>query len=238
MRNSVASKIIETTDVLKCDHCRRTFVRPASFEKHMCEQKRRWMDRDKPSHRIAFNSWNTFYRQFQPTKKSLEYKDFLNSAYYGGFVKFGKYCVDVGVINPIRYVEWLLKESVALDNWVSDKNYTKYLISYVRREDALDAVHRSIQTMIKLSEEENIRLTDVLRYVSVSKLCFLITSGKISPWILYQTKTGLEFLEKLNSDQQQFIYDYIDPELWQIKFKRSQEEIKTVKELVQEIGDL
>lgn len=238
MKNSVASKVIETTDVLKCEHCRRTFVRHASFEKHLCEQKRRWMDRDKPANRIAFNAWVKFYRQFQPSRKKLEYVDFLNSAYYGGFVKFGKYSVDVGVINPMSYVDWLLKEGVALDSWTSDKNYTRYLIFYIRSENALDAIHRSVETMMALAENENIRLADVLRYVSVSKICFLITSGKISPWILYQTRSGLEFLEKLNQDQQQFVYDYIDPERWQIKFRRSPDEIKIVKDIVKEIGDI
>jgi hypothetical protein len=238
MKNSVASKVIETTDILKCEHCRRTFVRAASFEKHLCEQKRRWMDKDKPANRIAFNAWVKFYRQFQPSRKTIEYQDFLNSAYYGGFVKFGKYCVDIGVINPLSYTEWLLKESIALDSWNSDRNYTRYLIFYIRSENPLDAVRRSVETMMTLADEENIRLSDVFRYVSISKICFLITSGKISPWVLYQTKSGLEFLEKLNQDQQQFVYEYIDPERWQIKFKRSSDEIKLVKDIVKEIGDL
>jgi hypothetical protein len=238
MKKSLASKVIPTTDDLKCEHCRRTFARASSLERHLCEQKRRWLDRDRPANRIAYNAWLKFYRQFQPSKRSLEYRDYVNSAYYGGFLKFGNYCVDVGVINPIGFVDWLLTERVPLDNWNSDRQYTRYLVTYVRTEDALEAVHRSVKHMLELAEAENIQLTDVFRYVSPSKLCFMITSGKISPWILYHTESGKQWLSKLNEDQHGFIYDYIDPERWQIKFRRSPEDVESVKSVISEIVGL
>lgn len=238
MKNSVVSNIIPTTDELRCDHCHRVFVRASSFERHICEQKRRWMDRDRPSNRIAYNAWIKFYKIIQPSKRTTEYKDYVNSAYYVGFLKFGTYCVDIGVINPIAYVEWLLKEQIPLDNWNSDRQYTRYLVMYARNENALEAVHRSIETMLKLSEEQNIQLSDVFKYISPTKLCFMITAGKISPWILYHSKTGKQWLSILNDDQRGFIYEYIDPERWQIKFKRSPEDVKTVIDIISEIPGL
>ena len=222
----------------RCEHCKRTFVRPNSFLKHLCEQKRRWMDRDKPQNRIAFHAWLQFYKTAQPSKKKREYIDFIGNAYYGGFIKYGTYCVDVGVINPDRYVDYLLKEKVPIDSWNSDKVYTKYLIFYLRSEDSIDAVKRSIDNMLNLGENENVELRDVFRYVNPNKICQYICSGRISPWVLYLSKTGPDFLSKLNDDQRGVIFEYIDPERWNIKLKRDVKEADEIKEVLEQISGL
>lgn len=222
----------------RCDHCKRSFVKPASFMSHMCEQKRRWMDKDKPQNRIAYSAWLNFYKTVQPSRKKRDYADFIGNAYYRGFIKYGIYCVEVGVVNPDRYAAYLLNEKVALDNWNSDKVYTKYLIFYLRQEDGMDAVRRSIDHMLTLSENENVELRDVFRYVNSNKVCQYICSGKISPWVLYLSKSGPEFLSKLNDDQRNVIFEYIDPERWNIKFKRDTDEAKSVSTVLEQISGL
>lgn len=226
------------TDEYHCEHCRRSFVKPSSFAKHVCEPKRRWMDRDRPANRIAFAAWLKFYQQAQPSKKRREYTDFSSSAYYLGFLRYGTYCADIGVVNPLNYVDYLLKEKVPLDNWNSDKIYTKYLIFYLRSENELDAVKRSVTHMLNIAEDENIQLRDVFRYVNSNKICHLICSGKISPWVLYQSKSGIDFLSKLNDDQRGLIFEYIDPERWTIKFKKDAAAVKNVETVLAEIEGL
>jgi hypothetical protein len=226
------------SDDYHCEHCRRSFVRPASFAKHLCEQKRRWQDRDRPANRIAFQAWLKFYNQVQPTKKRREYVDFIGSAYYLGFLKYGTYCVEAGVVAPLGYVDYLLKENIALDNWASDRPYTKYLIFYLRSENELDAVKRSIDTMLTLGEQENIELRDVFRYVNSNKICQLVCSGKISPWVLYHSRTGAQFLTGLNEDQRGVIFEYIDPERWAIKFNRDSGAVENVVGVLSKIEGL
>ena len=58
----------------------------------------------------------------------------------------------------------------------------------------------------------------------------MITNGKISPWLLYQTDSGLKFLDNIDETQQKIIIDYIDPEKWAIKFKRNPEIVTKIKE--------
>jgi hypothetical protein len=102
----------------------------------------------------------------------------------------------------------------------------------LRVEDPLDAITRSIHTSIDLSQIEHIQSKDYLRYGSVNKICYEITKGKISPWILYQSDSGLKFLDTLNEAHIAMIIDYINPELWKIKFNREPENVKQVKELL------
>jgi hypothetical protein len=203
--------------------------------KHLCETKRRYNDRDKIGNRIGFSAWAQFYTKHS-RKAKKDYMDFAKSAYYTAFVKFGNYCAEANVLNPSRYVDWLLKEQISIDTWNRDTNYSRFLLEYLKSEDPLDAIARSIETTVMLSEQDRIQTKDTLRYGNRNKICYEITKGKISPWMLYQSDSGLEFIEQLDSTQQKMILEYINPEQWAIKFKRSKNIIPEVKQLLKAAG--
>jgi hypothetical protein len=66
------------------------------------------MDKDKQGNRLGFQSWIEFYKKNSTSKKQKTYEEFIRSAYYTAFVKFGSYCVDVNLLNVSRYIDWLL----------------------------------------------------------------------------------------------------------------------------------
>ncbi len=204
--------------------------------KHLCENKRRWQDKDQPGNRIGFQAWVEFYKKNTASKKPRTYVDFTKSAYYIAFVKFGHYCVDIKCINVVRYADWLLKNQIKIDSWCSDTNYTKFLIEYLKTEDPLDAIARSIEATMVISTDSGIETKDCLRYANRNKLAYAVTTGKISPWMLYQSESGVKFLEELDESQQKMIIDYINPEQWAIKFRRNNEMVTQVKELLNAAG--
>ena len=226
----------ETNKKFGCDFCGRTFLRESTIAKHICEYKQRWMNKDLVGNRIGFQAWLQFYKKNSNTKKKRTYEEFIKSAYYTAFVKFGHYCSDANVLNVSRFVDWLLKNQVKIDTWNTDSNYTRFLIEYLREEDALDAVARSIETTQKLAETEMIQTKDALRYSNRNRICYAITTGKISPWMLYQSKSGTAMLDELDQTQVKMVIDYINPELWAIKFKRNPDKVKEVKELLNIAG--
>jgi hypothetical protein len=83
-----------------------------------------------------------------------------------------------------------------------------------------------------LAETAGILSKDVLRYGNTNRICHSITTGKISPWMLYHSTSGTQFLGNLNEPQVDMIIDYINPEQWKIKFNREPENVKQVKELL------
>jgi hypothetical protein len=194
------------------------------------------MDKDKQGNRLGFQSWLEFYKKNSASKKQKTYEEFIRSAYYTAFVKFGSYCVDVNVLNVSRYIDWLLKNQIKIDSWCQDSNYTKFLIEHLRIEDPLDAVARSIETTINMASVERILSKDYLRYGNSNKICYAITTGKLSPWILYHSASGKEFLDKLDESQIKMVIDYLNPELWAIKFKREPEKVDEVKSLLTMAG--
>jgi hypothetical protein len=58
----------------------------------------------------------------------------------------------------------------------------------------------------------------MLRYGNVNALCHEITAGRISAWVIYNSSSGQEFLNNLNSEQVAMIWPYIDSDTWQRRF--------------------
>jgi hypothetical protein len=233
-KNTKGSSVTKTE--FSCEFCNRSFQRETTMMKHLCENKRRWQDKDQPGNRIGFQAWVEFYKKNTASKKPKTYVDFTKSAYYIAFVKFGHYCVDLKCINVTRYADWLLKNQIKIDSWCSDTNYTKFLIEHLKSEDPLDAIARSIETTMTIAKDSGIETKDCLRYANRNKLAYAVTTGKISPWMLYQSESGVKFLEDLDESQQKMIIDYINPEQWAIKFRRNTELVTQAKELLNAAG--
>lgn len=233
-KNTKGNSVTKTE--FSCEFCNRSFQRETTLMKHLCENKRRWQDKDQPGNRIGFQAWVEFYKKNTASKKPKTYVDFTKSAYYIAFVKFGHYCVDIKCINVVRYADWLLKNQIKIDSWCSDKNYTTFLIDYLKTEDAMDAIARSIETTMVIAKDSGIKTKDCMRYANRNKLAYAVTTGKISPWMLYQSESGVDFLSNLDESQQKMIIDYINPEQWAIKFRRNTEMVTQVKELLNAAG--
>ena len=220
----------------KCKFCEREFVRENSLSVHICEQKKRHQSRDEPGIRLGFQSYLKFYESTQGPAKVKSYEDFATSPYYKAFAKFGQYCVSIRAINAVRFTEWLLKNNKKLDYWCSDKLYTEYLTEYLRIEAVSDALTRAIEYSITWSEDTSCQANHILRYGNVNKICHAITTGKISPWVLYNCDSGQNFLSNLQGDQVGMIYTYIDAEFWHRKFKDYPTDTAYAREILQKAG--
>jgi hypothetical protein len=225
-------KTEEIDTAQKCEFCKATFQRKNTILKHICEPKRRWLERDRQGNRVGFQAWLEFYKKNSAGTKNRTYEEFINNPYYLAFIKFGNYCVDIKCINVSRFSDWLLKNNIRVDYWRQDSNYTKFLCEYLRVEDPLDAIHRGIETTMEKAETEHIQPRDYLRYGNANNICYEIARGRISPWMLYHSDSGIKFLDSLREDQQRMIMDYINPEQWAIKFNRDKESVNQVKELL------
>lgn len=232
MKKSKNTKENAATVEHSCEFCKSKFVRESTLMTHICESKRRWLQKDLQGNRVGFQVFIQFYLKNSTSKKQKTYEEFIKSMYYTAFTKFGNYCVSINAINIPRFADWLIKNQIRIDTWCTDSVYTKYLIEHLRAEDPLDAIHRSVETTIKMASDEGIQPKDALRYCNGNRICQYIANGKLSPWILYQSKSGVDFLDTLNETQVKMIIDYINPELWKIKFNREPENVKQVKEIL------
>jgi len=231
MTKTLVNKTIHT-----CEFCKHEFKSDIVFAKHACRDKTRWNSRDLAPNRIGFQCWISFFKKTSMSHKNNTMQDFIKSPYFTAFVKFGLYCSDSKVINIPAFVDWLLAHNIKVDHWNRDSHYTKFLIDYLRTEDAFDAIARSIETCSELAEEYETKTKDVLKNVSPYKISSHVATGKISPWLLYQSNSGVQLLSTLTEDNVKILIDYIDPEKWNAKFMRDKQTTKKIKDLLNEIG--
>ena len=86
------------------------------------------------------------------------------------------------------------------------------------------------------SMEINADWTTFFKEVSLPRAIHMIRSGKISPWVLYNSEGGIGLLEKLSAEQMTMIEDYISPGPWAKRFQDSPEDVKFVMDVTKAAG--
>jgi hypothetical protein len=219
-----------------CEYCKKEFVRETSIQAHMCEPNRRRRERDEPGPRLGFQAYIRFYESMAGSARHKTHDTFCESSYYRAFVKFGHYCVNTRVINPDRFMAWLLKNNRKIDHWCSDKVYTEYLVDHLRVEAVDDALARAIEFGIDWSEKNSSPAHDCMRYGNANVLCYAVTAGRISAWVIYNSESGQKFLSELDATQVSMIWPYIDSDAWQKRFQDRPQDQAYAKNILKQAG--
>lgn len=220
----------------QCEFCKKTFSRESTILTHMCEPKRRRLSQNERGAQLGFQAYLEFYKLLHKTTKAKTFDDFADSPYYKAFVKFGHHCVNIQVINPPRMIDWLLRQQKKIDQWCSDRIYTEYLIDYLLTESVADALTRSVEYSIEWAEKNTARPQDYLRYSNANAICYAITTGRISPWVIYGSESGQRFLANLDSGQVGMIWPYINSDAWTKKFVQYPEDQAYAQEILTRAG--
>ena len=217
-----------------CKYCGSGYVREKTLAAHMCEKKRRALQKDEKRVRFGFYAFQRFYKLSAGTKKEKTYEDFCNSQYYNAFVKFGSFISNVKPLYPEKYIDYVVTSGVKLDHWCKDELYEKYAIDLILKEDVTTALERSVKTMMEWADENNSLWNHYFYYVSLNRAVWHIKDGKISPWLILNCKSGKDMLSKFNDEHLTMIYHIMNPEHWALRFKRQQQDVELVKEIVKE----
>ena len=225
-----------TSETYKCKFCSKEFKKESTLAVHLCEPKRRHNQQNEKGVQIGLNAYLRFYETTQGSAKYKTYEDFAKSPYYAAFVKFGRQCVMINAINVKAYIDWLLKNNKKLDNWYKDSMYDEYLQQYLKVEALTDALQRAIEYSIKWGEEKDLPPHDFLRYGNPNSVAYAISTGRISPWIVFNCESGQAFLESMNTDQMHIVWPWIDPDFWQKKFKDYPADQAYAEEILKQAG--
>ena len=217
-----------------CEYCGTGYMREKTLAAHMCEKKRRWLQKDEKRVRYGLYAFQRFYALSAGTKKEKTYEDFTQSPYYNAFVKFGSFVNNVKPLYPEKYIDYVVTSGVKLDHWCRDEMYEKYAVELILKEDVTTALERSVKHMVEWAEEKNSAWNHYFNYVSTNRAVWDIKDGKISPWLILNCCTGKEMLSKFNDEQLGLVYHVINPEHWALRFKRQLKDVELVKEIVKE----
>ena len=221
-----------------CVHCNKSFMQEKTLIAHMCERKRRVLQRDEKRVQAGFMAFNRWWQLAQGAKKLKTYEEFCDTGYYNAFVKFGSFLNNVQPLYPEKFVDYVIKSGVKLDHWCKEDLYVEYLHQYLKKEAVQDALERALTTMQEYADETNTLASfkDYFRYGNGNRICHHISTGRISPWILYNSASGVDFLSSLSEEQVMIVLPWIDPDYWNRKFRDYMADTEWVKDILSKAG--
>lgn len=218
----------------KCEHCNKLFAKEKTLIVHICEQKRRYMSRNERHVQMGLLTFQRFYDIAQKNKNSKTFEEFTSSSYYTAFVKFGSFVVNSAPVYPEKFVDYVIRSGVKLDHWCRDELYYSYIIDLIKKEPADGAIQRTIKTMIEWSDVNSAPWEHYFAHVNLNRGAHDIKEGLISPWLLLNTKSGINMLKNFNDEQLDIVEPFIDPQFWQRRFKALPADVELVKDIIKE----
>jgi len=228
----------ESNPSYKCRYCDREFRKESTLAAHLCESKRRWQQESETGVQFGLRAYLQFYETTQGSAKLKSYEDFVSSPYYNAFVKFGRYMVAVRCVNSTSFTTWLLKNNKKLDHWCRDSFYEEWLHEYVKREAVQDALERGLKTMEEYAGGDSglASFSHYFKYGNYNRICHHITTGRISPWIVYNCSSGIEFLDSLDEALLAIVLPWVDPDYWNRRFQDYVADAEWCKHVLKEAG--
>jgi hypothetical protein len=217
-----------------CEYCNTGYTREKTLMVHMCEQKRRALQKNEKRVQLGYIAFNQFYKLSAGAKKDKTYEEFCKSSYYNAFVKFGSFVSNVKPLYPEKYINYVVTSGVKLDQWCREEMYEKYAIELIKKEGVETALERSVMTMMEWADENNSVWNHYFHYVSLNRAIWHIKDGKISPWLILNCSSGKAMLSKFNDEQLGMIYNIVDPAHWTLRFKKQISDVQLVKDVAKE----
>jgi len=218
----------------KCGYCSKLFAKEKTLAVHVCEQKRRWLSKDEKHVKMGLLTFQRFYEITQKTKQTKTFEEFSSSSFYTAFVKFGSFMVNTAPIYPERFIDFVIKSGIKLDHWCRDELYEQYITELIKIEPADGAIQRSIMTMMEWADKSQASWEHYFAYVNLNRATHDIKEGLISPWMILNTKSGKEMLQRMNDEQLEIVGPIVDPQFWMKRFKTLPADYELVKDVIKE----
>lgn len=219
-----------------CNFCKKSFIRESSLINHTCEKKRRWMNKEEKYVKLGFYAYQKFYTLNYPGQKPKDYADFVESNYYTAFTGFGHHIIKINAINTESFIDFVLKNQVKIEDWTKDYVYETYVREFTRKEDPLNALERAIVLMESWAKLEDKHWTDFFTQVNTNIAVLYIKNGRLSPWIIFSSKSAKKLFDRFNDDQLIIINNAIDIKNWKLRVFRNQNAVKTIDKILTDAG--
>jgi hypothetical protein len=212
----------------KCEFCKKKFK---TGYHHICPKKQRWTERDTQHAKLALTLYNKWRFENTAARSEISFREFIDCTYYTAFVGFAYYVLDARIFSPDRYMKWLTKNNIKIDDWRKDSVYSRYLAEESKKETAERAVERFVIYAEKWSETTGYHWSDYWHRTSDSRIFHDIQLGKISPWIFLGNEKAVSRIVSMSDDYLDKISNSIDLTYWKKKINQSSEDIAWLNSL-------
>lgn len=215
-------------DEWKCKYCSKTFRRETTLSTHLCVKKQRMLDSGNTEARLAFRVYQHYMITNTSAKTPPSLESFIDSKFYIDFAKFGRYLRDLSPLYIEKFIDFVIKSGVSIDNWRHEDVYEAYLLEILYSEDYSTAMTRSLSTMQTWAENNNKEIFEYFTLVNLQELVYSIKTGYISPWMLYLSGTGQLAMKRMLPEHIIYLNRILNTDNWSFVFKSKVDDVKFV----------
>lgn len=221
----------------KCEFCKKEFSKESILINHLCIKKRRFQQKNETGVRLGFLVWKRFYEMTMPkNQQNFNYEDFMDTSLYSVFVRFGRHLEKLNAIYPDKYIDFLIKHNVKVDDWCKEYPYESYLREIIPTESLEQALERSLRVMEDWGKEEHEDYLNFFSKINTNVAVRWIQNGKISPWVIYSAPSSINLLNRFTDEQRVMTNRFLEPRRWKAQIKRNQIEFDNIREILKEVG--
>lgn len=220
----------------KCPFCDKGFNRKSWYERHNCDTKKKFTEKNNIQNIRAlqlYNYWISLERLSKRNEKTMEqFLDKKNVRIYKLFKRLADFTRDNYVVSAFKYLEWLCAHGVKSRRWTNRLNLDMYREFLRRNEEPAQQVQTSVENIKVWCRENNTPMEKFFSAVNPNQAIALIKQNKILPWVLFGYDRAIEQLViRLPSETLYTLDDFIQIAYWMEKIKKDPKTTESVQKL-------
>lgn len=217
-----------------CNFCKKKFKSEVMYMKHSCPEMMRHDALSKPEGQAAYQFYCDWMRLH---KKSIPNMDtFATSRYCTSFLKFAKHIKKINLSNPDTFVKLMIERDISPMLWTRSQCYDIYLAYYDNMQNPTLQVADSIDVLVKLAEKEEVELSKIFEHLGSNRITELVVQRKLTPWLLFCSRTFGNFLRSLPASEWTVMQDAINPGYWAEKLEDNKDLVAEIIEISNDVG--
>jgi len=222
----------------RCPYCDKTFTRKPWYERHSCESKRRFLERNNINTITACRLYNYWMKRLVSRKREASMDNFQKVREYGLFMRLAEFSRINYLVSNFRYVDWLVKTKQKAKDWTKTSNLDKYREWIREKEDPENQIKATIRSVKKWSEENNVPVKDFFKYVPAVLALEMIRENRLLPWVLFgYKKSEDQLLSRFTQDLLYAMDDFINVSHWIDKVTKDTKVVDLVREKCAKVFD-
>ena len=228
----------KSTEVFCCGYCGKEYKRESSLAAHKCIEKDKHLSRETREGKVAVELWLRFRKFYRiPIKKvATPYDAIILSKEFNSFMEFAKYIIETQILKTDDFVDYLFRESIPQKDWCAQKTRKQWILKVLKDEHPTTGLTRSIHAIEEWSKDTGNEWNTFFEVVSAPRFMMLLESGKISPWLVHAASTRQLLLDRLSDEEFNYIFEYIDPSIWNVKKLRYKEDYEHIQNVLKDNG--
>jgi 5-methylcytosine-specific restriction endonuclease McrA len=227
---------LKKREEFSCQYCKRIFSSEKTVIKHLCEQRRRFQQKDAPFARFGFTAFTEINNHISGKNNPKSEEDFRQSALYLACLRWGHFVIDIHCMDAKEYLKWLLKMNIPIDHWNKDEIYDCWLQYWIFLENPWEAFERSIKRITSWAEEFKESYKDYFRKAGTARIITDIRNGAISGWLVFSSESGKEWMTSLNSGELELVWEWLHASRWKVRFEKMNDEFDQINYMNKTIG--